>query len=58
MRRAAKSATERGDRRLGNEHVLIGIACAEGGPAPGVFKVLGIDPDDLVREIDAALVAG
>lgn len=49
--RTQKEAVARGDRRINNEHLLLGLAHTEVGTLPGVLKVLDITPDQIVMEV-------
>ena len=56
LQRAVKARTRRGhDRRLGSQHLLIGILGAEGGTVARALALIEVDRDALIAEAQAGL---
>jgi len=53
LERALKAAMERKDRRIGAEHVLLGVLRAEAGTVPRLLAAEGIDRDELAARVGA-----
>jgi ATP-dependent Clp protease ATP-binding subunit ClpA len=51
MARAVDEAKRRGDRRIGCEHLLIGLLRAERGTVPRLLEAEGIDRDELTGRL-------
>ena len=47
LERALAEAKRRGDRKIGTEHILLGLLRAEHGTVPRVLAAEGIDRDEL-----------
>jgi hypothetical protein len=48
----------RGDRRIHNEHLLIGLAHTRVGAIPGLLKVLDMSPEQISLEVSKELHKG
>ena len=57
LERALKTAMERNDRRIGAEHVLLGVLRAEAGTVPRLLAAEGIDRDELAARVGAQRTA-
>lgn len=55
LERSLKAASERKDRHLGTEHVLLGLLRAEAGTVPRLLAAEGLDPVDLADRLKAEL---
>jgi len=51
LERALVEAKRRGDRRIGSEHILLGLLRAEHGTVPRILDAEGIDPDELTSAL-------
>ncbi|HYH90798.1 MAG TPA: Clp protease N-terminal domain-containing protein [Solirubrobacteraceae bacterium] len=51
LERAVKEAMLRGDRRIGCEHILLGLLRAEYGTVPRLLAAEGIDRDELTGRL-------
>ena len=51
LERAVKEAMLRGDRRIGCEHILLGLLRAEHGAVPRILAAEGIDRDELTGRL-------
>jgi ATP-dependent Clp protease ATP-binding subunit ClpA len=51
LERALAEAKRRGDRKIGTEHILLGLLRAERGTVPRVLAAEGIDPDELTGRL-------
>jgi ATP-dependent Clp protease ATP-binding subunit ClpA len=58
LKRTQKEAVIRGDRKINNEHLLIGIAHTKIGAIPGVLKVLDMSPEQISLEVAKELKQG
>ncbi|HEX2148621.1 MAG TPA: Clp protease N-terminal domain-containing protein [Actinomycetota bacterium] len=58
LKRTQKEAVMRGDRKINNEHLLIGIAHTQIGAIPGVLKVLGMSPGEISLAVAKELKKG
>ena len=58
LKRTQREAVMRGDRRISNEHLLIGIAHTRIGAMPGVLKVLGMSPEEISLAVAKELKKG
>jgi ATP-dependent Clp protease ATP-binding subunit ClpA len=58
LQRTQKEAVMRGERKINNEHLLIGIAHTRVGAIPGVLKVLDMTPDQISLEVVRELQRG
>jgi ATP-dependent Clp protease ATP-binding subunit ClpA len=47
IQRALEEAVSRGDRRIGNEHVLLALVGAEAGVVPRLLNELDLTPDQI-----------
>jgi ATP-dependent Clp protease ATP-binding subunit ClpA len=52
LQRAAGVAVRRGDRRIGAQHLLLGVLAAEHGRVPRALDIAGIDVPELRARID------
>lgn len=55
LERALKAAAERKDRRLGSEHVLLGVLRAEAGTVPRVLAAEGLERDAIAARLEKQL---
>jgi ATP-dependent Clp protease ATP-binding subunit ClpA len=55
LQQAVREASDRGDRTLGVEHVLLGLLRDSQGCAAGVLGALGVVPIDVEEAVEAAL---
>ena len=51
LERALEEAKRRGDRRIGCEHILLGLLRAEHGTVPRLLAAEGIDRDELTGRL-------
>jgi ATP-dependent Clp protease ATP-binding subunit ClpA len=51
LERALEEAKRRGDRKIGCEHILLGLLRAEHGTVPRLLAAEGIDRDELTRRL-------
>jgi len=51
LERALVEAKRRGDRKIGTEHILLGLLRAEHGTVPRVLAAEGIDRDELTGRL-------
>ncbi len=51
LMRTQKEAIARGERRINNEHLLIGLARTRAGTMPGLLRVLGLTPEQITLEV-------
>jgi ATP-dependent Clp protease ATP-binding subunit ClpA len=51
LERALAEAKRRGDRKIGTEHILLGLLRAEHGTVPRVLAAEGIDRDELTGRL-------
>jgi len=51
LERALEEAKRRGDRRIGPEHILLGLLRAEHGTVPRLLAAEGIDRDELTGRL-------
>lgn len=51
LERALVEAKRRGDRKIGTEHVLLGLLRAEHGAVPRILAAEGIDPEELTARL-------
>ena len=51
LKRTQKEAVARGDRKIANEHLLIGLAHTRVGTIPGVLKILDMSPEHITLEV-------
>jgi ATP-dependent Clp protease ATP-binding subunit ClpA len=51
LERALAEAKRRGDRRIGAEHILLGLLRAEHGTVPRMLAAEGIDPAELTGRL-------
>lgn len=58
LKRTQKEAVMRCDRKISNEHLLIGIAHTKVGAIPGVLKVLDVSPEQISLEVAKELQKG
>jgi ATP-dependent Clp protease ATP-binding subunit ClpA len=52
MKRSLDEAVRRGDRRIGNEHLLLALVGAEAGVVPRLLQELGATPDQFRAALD------
>jgi ATP-dependent Clp protease ATP-binding subunit ClpA len=55
LEHALGAARERGDRRIGSGHVLLGVLAAEHGTVPRALRLAGVEPEELVAATRAAM---
>jgi ATP-dependent Clp protease ATP-binding subunit ClpA len=58
LKRTQNEAVMRGERKINNEHLLIGIAHTRVGTIPGVLKVLDMSPEQISLEVVKELKQG
>jgi D-alanyl-D-alanine carboxypeptidase len=58
LERAVKAAAERRDRRLGEEHVLLGVLRAEAGTVSRVLAAEGVDRAAVAARLEKQLAVG
>ncbi len=51
LERALTEAKRRGDRKIGSEHILLGLLRAEHGAVPRILAAEGIDRDELTGRL-------
>ncbi len=58
LERALRAAISRGDRRLGTEHVLLGLLDPPAVSVKRVLAVLGVEPERLAALVQVEMAAG
>ena len=55
LERSVRFGVERGDRRIGRGHVLLGVLVAEEGTVPRALAISGIDRTELMSKVRSRL---
>ena len=51
LERTLRAASDRGDKRLDDRHLLLGLARAEAGVVPRLFELLGLTPGSVAAAL-------
>ena len=55
LERGVKLSAERGDRKIGRGHVLLGVLAAEEGTVPRALAIAGVDRGSLAKRVRTRL---